>query len=191
MTEHLPPCGTLNPWRELGADSSHPHHAADVLLGRADQLRESSLASDDSDGTSKGMFGCDIHELHATTKVVDRSTPHSVKPFHNGCCMLPSMGMLADRLRTAREAAGLSQTELARRAGVSQQTIDKIERGLSQRSRYIVEIAAELKVSAAYLRGLTDDPTPEPIRTRIEAELKSLPDDKLLQALQAIRALKA
>ena len=101
------------------------------------------------------------------------------------------MGILADRLRTAREAAGLSQTELARRAGVSQQTIDKIERGLSQRSRYIVEIAAELKVSAAYLRGLTDDPTPEPIRTRIEAELKSLPDDKLLQALQAIRALKA
>lgn len=95
--------------------------------------------------------------------------------------------ILGERVRMLRERAGLSQPELARRVGIRQQSIDKIERGISTRSRYLVEIAVALGVNAAYLQGLTDDPSPEPIRARVEAALDQVPDDQLADVLQLLR----
>ncbi|WP_431854332.1 helix-turn-helix domain-containing protein [Azospirillum sp.] len=101
------------------------------------------------------------------------------------------MTIVGQRLRAVREKANLSQAELAGRVGTSQQTIDKIERGLTKHPRFVVEIADALNVRAAYLKGLTDDPTPEPIRSRIEAELKQVPDDRLAEILRAVREAKS
>lgn len=56
-----------------------------------------------------------------------------------------------DRLKRAREEAGLSQTALARRAGVSQQAIGEIERGAVRSSKSIYKIAAALNVSPSVL----------------------------------------
>ncbi len=53
---------------------------------------------------------------------------------------------IAAIMKRARAAKGISQPELARRVGTSQQTIDKIENGKVQRSSYMAAIALELGV---------------------------------------------
>lgn len=58
---------------------------------------------------------------------------------------------LADRLRDARRAKGLSQTVLAQRSGVGQNTISDLETGKSQGSTQLVQIAEQLEVRAAWL----------------------------------------
>lgn len=59
--------------------------------------------------------------------------------------------IVIERFVAAREAVGLSQAELARRAGVSQQTVQQIEAGKIKTSKRIHAIAATLGVSAHFL----------------------------------------
>jgi transcriptional regulator with XRE-family HTH domain len=54
---------------------------------------------------------------------------------------------IAAIVRKARANKGLSQPELARRVGTTQQTIDKIEAGIVKHSRFLPAIAVELGVS--------------------------------------------
>lgn len=58
---------------------------------------------------------------------------------------------LGERLRSARREAGLTQPSLAKLAGVAQATISDIERGKSQGSAYIVQLARVLKVNPLWL----------------------------------------
>ncbi|MFP5078625.1 helix-turn-helix domain-containing protein [Rhizobium sp. YIM 134829] len=51
-----------------------------------------------------------------------------------------------DEIRTAREKLGISQAELAARAGTNQQTIDRLERGLTRQSKFMPEIRAALNL---------------------------------------------
>lgn len=55
-------------------------------------------------------------------------------------------------------AAGLSQTDLAKTVGVSQQAIGKIISGETSKSGYLHKIAHALGTTPAYLTGETDDP---------------------------------
>jgi transcriptional regulator with XRE-family HTH domain len=48
---------------------------------------------------------------------------------------------IGDKIKALREAAGMSQAELARAAGLSQQAISKIEVNLSVSTRKLVAIA--------------------------------------------------
>jgi SOS-response transcriptional repressor LexA len=61
-----------------------------------------------------------------------------------------------DRVKEARDALGISQTELARRVKTSQQTINKIESGLVSHSRYLYRIAQVLNVTYEFLTGSTE-----------------------------------
>lgn len=61
------------------------------------------------------------------------------------------MDTLAKRLRYARERAGLSQSELARRVKIRPQAIQFIEGGHVRRPRSTVEIARVLGVNAEWL----------------------------------------
>jgi phage repressor protein C with HTH and peptisase S24 domain len=56
-----------------------------------------------------------------------------------------------ERLKKARDDADLTQGELAKKAGVSQQAIGEIERGAVRTSKSIYKIAAALNVAANYL----------------------------------------
>ncbi|MEM1189905.1 MAG: helix-turn-helix transcriptional regulator [Pseudomonadota bacterium] len=58
---------------------------------------------------------------------------------------------LARRLAQTRKAAGMSQKELAEAAGISQQQLSKLERGVALRTAYIVELAEELGVRSKWL----------------------------------------
>src|SRR5262245_36692709 len=59
---------------------------------------------------------------------------------------------LGDRLRRCRLAAGLTQKELGKRAGVSGAAVAAIERGKTAGPRYIVELAYVLDVSPTWLK---------------------------------------
>ena len=63
-----------------------------------------------------------------------------------------------ERLKARMEARGVTQSELARRVGVSQQAIGKLITGESSTSRQLHKIARELGTSAAYLMSETNDP---------------------------------
>lgn len=59
--------------------------------------------------------------------------------------------MLAERLKKLRKDFGWTQVELAKRAGVSQQLITKIERGEVYESRKLPKLAAAFGLSAEQL----------------------------------------
>lgn len=92
------------------------------------------------------------------------------------------MTVLADRVRARREELGLSQAELAARMPIScsQNVIAKIEVGQTRNPRYLYEIAQALSVSVGWLKGLTDDPTPEKITE------KPIPPEYML-VIEALR----
>jgi len=58
---------------------------------------------------------------------------------------------LGKRLRGRRRELGLTQEQLAERAGTTQAVIQKIENGKSLRPRKIDEIASALDINAAWL----------------------------------------
>lgn len=72
------------------------------------------------------------------------------------------MDQLRDRLVAARKDLGISQQELARRAGVGASTISNLEAGSRSSPRHLLEIAAALGVSAAWLSKGVGDMRPDP-----------------------------
>ncbi|AUW59424.1 hypothetical protein C1T17_16350 [Sphingobium sp. SCG-1] len=66
--------------------------------------------------------------------------------------------VISDRLQQLMVQRGLSQSELARRVGLTQQSIGKLVRGESAGSAHLHKIARILQTTAAYLAGETDDP---------------------------------
>lgn len=61
------------------------------------------------------------------------------------------MKTLAERVKYARELKDLSQHEIAEKAGISQPTYFKIENGLTQKPRNILDIAQALNVNPQWL----------------------------------------
>lgn len=85
---------------------------------------------------------------------------------------------LAARVKEKRQQLNLSQADLAKRVGVSQQAINSLETGLTERSRHIAQIARALDVTVDYL--LDGDGTPAPAASPVElppVHFSSLPKD--------------
>ncbi|MEJ1463346.1 MAG: helix-turn-helix transcriptional regulator [Candidatus Sedimenticola sp. (ex Thyasira tokunagai)] len=59
---------------------------------------------------------------------------------------------IGTRLRQLRKEAGLTQVQLAVRAGTNQAVIQKIENGVSLRPRILVDLAHNLQVNPAWLQ---------------------------------------
>lgn len=66
--------------------------------------------------------------------------------------------IVGHRIRERLEQLGMSQSELARRTGVTQGTIGGLVIGKSRSSTHLHKIARHLQTTAAYLSGDTDDP---------------------------------
>jgi phage repressor protein C with HTH and peptisase S24 domain len=67
--------------------------------------------------------------------------------------------IIPDRIAARLRGTGLSQSELARRVGVGQSTINGLVKGEQRSSSHLHKIARELGTSIAYLEGDTDDPS--------------------------------
>jgi len=69
---------------------------------------------------------------------------------------------------TARDKHGWTRRELAKRAGLHEQHLAKVERGNRHRieADTVIKLAQALHCSADYLLGLAEDPTPPPQRPR-------------------------
>ena len=67
------------------------------------------------------------------------------------------MNTLGKRVEETRKRLGMSQAELAERAGISQTTLSDIERGRNERSRYAVNLSAALCVDPMWLVDGEDD----------------------------------
>lgn len=66
---------------------------------------------------------------------------YSVLPFFNPRYTVPSMTTLGQRLRIARDHAGLTQADLADKAGVAQSAVSRIEREQADTSGYVATFA--------------------------------------------------
>ena len=100
---------------------------------------------------------------------------------------------LSTRLRVARQAAALTQTELAKRIGSDQAIISRLERGESMGTPDVLRaIGKELKVTVTYLLGEdTSDHAVRPTREAIAADRKMpkglrdlATDDALMKAMK-------
>lgn len=108
---------------------------------------------------------------------------------------------LSTRLRAARQAAALTQTELAKRIGSDQAIISRLERGESMGTPDVLRaIGKELKVTVTYLLGEdTSDHAVRPTREAIASDRKMpkglrdlATDDALMKAMKiTARELRA
>ena len=68
--------------------------------------------------------------------------------------------MVCDTIKSLRETAGLSQSALAKRLGVTRSSVNAWEMGLSiPTAQYIVELSQLFHVSTDYLLGLNNTQT--------------------------------
>lgn len=72
------------------------------------------------------------------------------------------MNTLGERVEATRKRIGMSQADLAERAGISQTTLSDIERGRNERSRYAVNLALALGVQPRWLVYGESEPDEEP-----------------------------
>ena len=83
---------------------------------------------------------------------------------HNQGCNVRSVSVvLPERIRQCMAAAGVNQSELARRVGVTQQTIGKLVTGKANSSIYLHVIARVLGTTPEYLTGDSEDSSPSGI----------------------------
>ena len=87
------------------------------------------------------------------------------------------MSKTGDIIRALREGQNLSQAALAKKVGVSQATIDKIERGESTRTRFLSEIATALGVSVDGLKAGGKVVIPQPNQRNFSSQ-GSLPSGR-------------
>ena len=82
--------------------------------------------------------------------------------------------MIAEKIKSLREKRGLTQSELARRLGITRSSVNAWEMGISVPStQYIVELANMFGVSSDFLLGIDD-------RAAISADGLSNEDVELL-----------
>jgi len=107
--------------------------------------------------------------------------------------MVANETTIAERLRSAREAAGLTQGQAAKLLGLHRPTVSEIEAGRRKVSaEELVQFADIYGVSVSWLTGEGDlEEGPRESRIRLAArELASLRDEDLEKLIGAIRTLR-
>lgn len=84
------------------------------------------------------------------------------------------MNTLAERVKYAREQKGLSQHEVADKANISQPTYFKIENGLTQKPRNILDIATALNVNPQWLATGQGEMTPRPTHDELMTKMQDI-----------------
>lgn len=130
-----------------------------------------------------------IHSIsHRTGSAVSGALVH----FHRaeGLCRQPhertkeehAMIMVADRIKSIREQNHLTQSELAKRLGITRSSVNAWEMGISVPStQYLTELASLFHVSTDYLLGIDGTST---------IDISGLTDEDKFIVLTIIRHLR-
>jgi transcriptional regulator with XRE-family HTH domain len=104
----------------------------------------------------------------------------------------PQRASLGARLRAAREMAGLSQGQVAKKLGLHRPSVTEMEVGRRRVSSEELATLADLyQVEAAWLLKGVEEPNPEDLRVDLAArELAKLDDKDLERVLALLNALK-
>jgi transcriptional regulator with XRE-family HTH domain len=98
-------------------------------------------------------------------------------------------GILASRLREAREYLGISQEEVARHLGLSRASISAIEAGKRRvQSLELREFARLYRTSVEFLLG--DESEPDPVTEALFRTAKGLDEDDRKQVLRFAQFLQ-
>lgn len=102
---------------------------------------------------------------------------------------------LGERLKKAREHAGLTQKQLEEKSGVPQQMISKIENGYQKRCSYIVELADACGVRPQWLQMGKGEMTEMPYSNNNKVQTiftiaQTLPDYALDEAIKSVSSIK-
>ena len=98
---------------------------------------------------------------------------------------------LAGKLKLLLEQHGLTQSQLAKKTGVSQNTISKIASGRTQNSRHLPAIAKAFELSVEELLDEKDHPPPEisPTKARLLRKIENANDSALCDIENAVDAI--
>lgn len=104
----------------------------------------------------------------------------------------PGRGVLAERLRQARELAGLSQGQVAKRLGIHRPSVSEIEAGRRKVSaEELAELADLYAVNLSWLAGVETDADEHQVRVELAArELSKLREEDLDRVLKVLAALR-
>jgi transcriptional regulator with XRE-family HTH domain len=118
----------------------------------------------------------------------DHRRPGGSRPIMSG----PTREQIAARLRTAREAAGLSPGQVAKLIGVHRPAISEIEAGRRRVSGEELAGFSELYGAGVdWLTSATQEPDPSEDRILLAArELANMRDDDLARLLSLLRMLR-
>lgn len=98
------------------------------------------------------------------------------------------MKTLGQRIKSCREARGLTQGELGKSVGLDQTVISKLERGDMQETTKIVQLAQSLRVSAQWLatgKGQMGNATdPDPMDMEYMRLFSALPPELKLMIIE-------
>ncbi len=104
----------------------------------------------------------------------------------------PKRMALAERLRMAREIAGLSQGQVAKKLGLHRPSVSEIEAGRRRVSaQELAELADLYRVDASWLAG--GEPGTDEYQARVELaarELAKLREEDLDRVLKVLSALR-
>jgi transcriptional regulator with XRE-family HTH domain len=123
-----------------------PSELTDGGLTDADVLCDLLLSQAGGDEPGNLVLEVDVHDDRICLKGLPSQAQRATPTGFNQC-----MSELKDRLREAREAAGLTQAQLGELVGVGQGQISKLERGERKKSTNLVEMAQACGVSPAWL----------------------------------------
>ncbi|WP_192940996.1 helix-turn-helix domain-containing protein [Morganella morganii] len=116
---------------------------AQLLVKLYEFSKENGELSENEDALSVRMIAEIINSITTTATAPQKSDAlNDVTPSHSS---------LPQRLKHAMKAAGLTQKELAERAGVSQGLISKLVLGKAEESRKILAISHALNVTPDWL----------------------------------------
>ena len=116
---------------------------AQLLVKLYEFSKENGELSENEDALSVRMIAEIINSITTTATAPQKSDAlNDVTPSHSS---------LPQRLNHAMKAAGLTQKELAERAGVSQGLISKLVLGKAEESRKILAISHALNVTPDWL----------------------------------------
>jgi len=127
-------------------------NSADPSLRATEMGRDLHLRASVGSQVSDDVFPVHACDYQETTKLSQQQTDRYF--YHNpDMSSEHDMNTMSGRLKYAREVLhGISQPELARRAGISQSFIGALESVNQQNSKYLPEIAYALGVSAYWLK---------------------------------------